>query len=485
MISCFRPPWLPRILAVAMFLAFAFAPGQNTESGDKPEVNRRLEQAFGKDAKEFQMPIRLWSAQRRFLIAAGEVLVQADGRVKISPFSAAFFQETKEPGAFPEILTIRCDTAILTLDRPCTEFADLTNRTVSKAELKGRQIALFANRSKGDGIDILVTNGSLYYEEGTRKLWTDGIARFSDWRAKPPSVLRGKGMEMKLAKPKAGEEFGIVEQFVLRENTEADFVVDEHFGFLPVRAEQTQGEQAKPLKKGRACIRATKLVYDITKLTASFESPTPERKKKADFLGPEQVRLERRLDVAGKKLFDQLVCDRLDVQLRGNGGEFEVKAIKATARSGNELTLAHDSENIAAYGDYYFFENGDAKKASQAGLKGDPVCIALDGDLLKCKEVHFAAEGQPLKAVGPGRLDLRDHSDELDENRARHLEWRDKLEILSKRDGLLRTDLLKAYGNASFIDDRNQQEVRGEQIEVRVRRGRENPKKPAAGDGSK
>src|SRR5262249_9129339 len=84
-----------------------------------PLADQKLEQSFGPACKELKRPIRLWLPEKGVAFAAGDFTIdQTDGRVKLAPFSAALYHKAKSPGAYPEISTIRCDVAILTLDRP-------------------------------------------------------------------------------------------------------------------------------------------------------------------------------------------------------------------------------------------------------------------------------------------------------------------------------------------------------------------------------
>lgn len=471
-----------RFLAV---LALAILSGQGFPAGGgvkKSEADRRLEQAFGEYARESKRPIRIWLADKRLLLALGEIAVQKDGRVRIAPFSAAFFKEEK-PGAEPDIFSVRCDIANLTLDRPFTQAADLVNRKVIKAELQGRQVLFEYKRGvgeKGHYLGMLATDGSLYYDADQSKVWADGIVRFDDF---PARCLRGKGMEMKLSKPRPGTEFGNVEKISLRENVELNLRVDGRSGFWP-GAENPMGDAKAPPEKALIRILGDRATCDPAKQTAVFEVAS---RPKNDELNWRNISVERRQKVDGESKVDQLRCERLELQLHPEGRDLRIKTLKATARSdGEEVVLALDTENTAVYGNYYFFDAGDAKTAAQAIAKGTPLRSSLGGDSLKCKELYFANKGQPTKVVGPGSLDLVDR-DIIGgpEKCSKHVRWRDTLVITRTDDGRLRSDLFKASGAASFVDDENRQQIKGEEIEIRLRRGPEIPKKDAAGGGKK
>ena len=486
-------------------------------------VDQKLEQSFGAGCKELQHPLRLWLPDRGAAFAAGEFNIENDGRVKLAPFSAAIYHKRKLPGNFPEISTLRCDVAYLTLDRPIGNFGELNGRKVIAVELKGRQITITNNRGtaeKGDDLDILVTNAPLFYEERRDLIWTDGIVCLSDYQTKPATTVRGKGMEMLLAKdtnpnrpkakdsPAAGHsDSNNVEKIILRSDVEMDFWTDGSSGFLggpPNKKNPPPIADEKPAPKAHIRIHTGGMfVYDLTKEFAWFERPAVKDgnagKPAADELAPNQVHVERRQTVDGKAKFDQLICDRLELQFRkkaepqpdaiaapaAGGGDKEIESAKAFKRGDGEVVLALDSEHLAAYGNEMHYYAGDAVKGPKTILKGDPLRSVKDGHKMVCKELHIqaanrAGEGQETKAWGPGQIDLLDEKNPDKENRPTHILWLDTLTVVKAREGNEVFDLMTVEKEASFIDDLQKQQLHAEKITVWMLAPSESAKKPQA-----
>ena len=88
---------------------------------------------------------------------------------KLSPFSAALFPKGRRDGKFPEINTVKCDFAFLTLDEPVKLPSELANRKVTAIELRGNSgVTLTNNRrtpDKSDDIEVFVARSPLFYEE--------------------------------------------------------------------------------------------------------------------------------------------------------------------------------------------------------------------------------------------------------------------------------------------------------------------------------
>jgi hypothetical protein len=489
-------------------------PGKIPPPPATPEVDRRLEQSFGAGCKELQHPLRLWLPDRGAAFAAGEFNIETDGRVKLAPFSAAIYHKRKLPGDFPEISTLRCDVAYLTLDRPIGNFGELNGRKVIAVELRGRQIAITNNRGtaeKGDDLDVLITNAPLFYDERRDLISTDGIVCLSDYQTKPPTVVRGKGMEMLLAKeanpnrpkpkdsPPAGHnDSNTVEKIILHSDVQMDFYTDGGAGFLggppnkksspPIDA----GEQ-KPASKAHIGIRTGGMfVYDLIKEFAWFERPASKEgntgKPAADDLAPNQIHVERRQIVDGKARadqLDQLICDRLELQFRKKtkpepddgaapvaaSSDKEIETARAFKRSDGAVVLALDSERLAAYGNEFHYFAGDAVKGPKTILKGDPLRSTKDGHEMFCKELHIqganrAGEGQESKAWGPGQIDLLDEKNPIKDNRPTHIRWLDTLTVVKVKEGPDVFDLITVEKEASFIEDLQKQELHAEKITV-------------------
>ena len=246
--------------------------------------------------------MRLWLPDKRLRLAFGDFKIDSnDGRVRLAPFSAAIFHKSKVPGAYPEISTITCDVAILTMDKPVTQYSELNGKKVIAVEMVGQRIEITNNRrttEKNDDIDVLIANGPLFWEERQDKIWTAGVVCLTDHQAKPATVIRGKGMEMFLAKDSgpyhkstkpasASNDTGNVEKIKLLSDVQMHFWTDSSSGFLggtpnkkkPVQSSAALAE-AKPAPKEKAHIDIRTrgpFLYDLTKETAWFESDVKSR----------------------------------------------------------------------------------------------------------------------------------------------------------------------------------------------------------------
>lgn len=495
-------------------------------------VDEKLEQSFGSGCKELQRPLRLWLPDRGAAFAAGEFNIESDGRVKLAPFSAAIYHKRKLPGDFPEITTLRCDTALLTLDKAIANFSELNGRKVIAVELRGKQISITNNRGtaeKSDDLDVLVTNAPLFYEESRDRISTDGVVCLTDYASKPPTEVRGKGMEMLLAKstnpngkakePAPGRsDSASVDKVILHSDVQMDFWSDENSGFLggpPVKKtpaeaakQAAKAEEGKPAAKSHIRIHTGGMfVYDLTKEFAWFESPpvaeATSAKPAADPLAPNQVHVERYQ--TGKAKIDQLICDRLELQFRKKaaptpdepaaspaaGGDKEIESAKAFKRGDGEVVLALDTEGMAAYCSELHYFAGDANRGPKTILKGDKELRSFkDGHKLVCKELHLqsanrAGEGQEVKAWGPGQIDLLDEKNPQEEKRPTHVLWLDTLTVVKVKEGSEQFDLMTVEKDASFVDDVQKQELHAEKIMVWLISGNEASKKTQAVGSSK
>jgi hypothetical protein len=490
-------------------------PGRGTEM----VPDEKLKIAFGPLCKELQRPLRLWLPEKGVAFAAGQFDIdKTDGRVRLAPFSAAIFHKSKVPGEYPEISTISCDVAILTLDKQVSQYNELNNRKVIGVEMIGRQpgITLRNNRRTpqlSDDIDILITNGPLFWSERDNKIWSEGVVCMTDYQTKPNTVIRGRGLDMLLAKdsspyrPKnakpAQNDTGNIEIIKLKSDVQMHFWVDPSSGFLggtpnqkkPVRPAAAVVAAEPPPEKAHINIRTGgPFVYDLTKETAWFESP-PLREDKG--FAPDQVAVERRQKIDGGEKVDQLICDRLDLQFRKKAnptsgvnladqtGDKEIETAKATRRDGNNVTLALDSEGMSAMGSDMFYRAGDSVNGPLTILKGSPLITGKDGHKMQCKELHlFAAnrfgEGQRAWSRGPGQIDLLDSKDPKKSTYPTHVIFRNTLTVTKEKEGGQVFDLMVVDGGASFIDDQQHQELHGEKISVWMLQIKESVKKPEA-----
>jgi len=136
-----------------------------TGSETDPSIyDKKLVESFGPVCMELQRPLRLWLPDKGIVFATGEFSIDKDGRVRLSPFSAALYHKNQTPSKVPEISTVRCDVALLTLDRPVSTFGELNNRQDYRHRTAGpKRAALhhhYHNRrtaEKNDDIDIRIT----------------------------------------------------------------------------------------------------------------------------------------------------------------------------------------------------------------------------------------------------------------------------------------------------------------------------------------
>lgn len=502
----------------------SWLPSTVGEIGDPPPppVDQKLAQCFGPNCDELRWPLRLWLADKGIAFAAGDFSIEKNGKVKLAPFSAALYHKSKGPGAFPEISTIRCDVALITLDRQVSTYSELNNREVIGVEMIGRKpgIALANNRrtaEKGDDVDILITNGNLFYKKSADLIWTDGVVCVRDYQSKPPTEIRGKGFEMHLAKgaspnpsrmnakvhsAKPSNDNGGIERLRLHTDVEMHFWVDSSSGFLGgvPTGRNAAPPPAKAQRPERAHIHVKTggpFVYDLVKEKAWFESPPPRDgapNSESLPIAPDQVHVERQQTVNGKVKFDQLICDYLELNFRKRasvsddgapGADKEIDSAKATRRDKNEVVLSLDSEQMAAYGTDLSYRAGDANSGPVTILKGEPLKTVKDGHKMVCKELHLhaanrAGEGQKVWARGPGQIDLIDGKNPQKPSWPTHVLWNDNLTIVREKEGGQVFDLLTVAGDASFIDDQQKQELHGEKIHVWILQTQESAKKAQA-----
>src|SRR5262249_28805823 len=159
-----------------------------------------------------KMRIKLEVRKKGLVIAAAEAsFKEPDGRVKLTDFSVAMFKDSpdaKFQGGVPEINTIQSDYAFLTFDEPITSPMDMNRAHIIGGELRGKDITIINNRrteAKNDDLEVGVTGGPLFYDERAARIWTDGYVTLLDKQSRPdPTMVKGNGMEMLLAKESAG-----------------------------------------------------------------------------------------------------------------------------------------------------------------------------------------------------------------------------------------------------------------------------------------
>ncbi len=267
------------------------------------EIDKKLKQAFGTECEEWRRPLLLNLTSKGILLAANQCDIETDGRVKLYPFSAALFPKNNRPDApFPEINTVQCETAFLTLDRPVSHFSELSTRKIIGVELRGnRGITMINNRrtaEKNDDLDLLITNGPMFYAEKINKIWTDGYVQLLDNQTQPnPTKITAKGMDLKLAEntgpnriksPKTqvkgkneGKNDGLngVEMLILKSNVDMHLYVDASSGFLAGstdlgKKQPPKGPMGEQPEKSHVIIKTNgPFHYDLTRELAWFDSP--------------------------------------------------------------------------------------------------------------------------------------------------------------------------------------------------------------------
>ena len=109
----------------------------------KIEADRLLQKAFAPSSDELRRPIRLAVPDLGIAIAAEEFSVMPDSRaVRLTTISVAVFQDVNGAATSPEINVHRGDDALITLDRPATQWSELRDRQFIKVEVRGKQSSI-------------------------------------------------------------------------------------------------------------------------------------------------------------------------------------------------------------------------------------------------------------------------------------------------------------------------------------------------------
>lgn len=459
------------------------------------ETDKMMKMAFGAECEELRRPIKLFLRSKGVLLASNQFDIEPDGRVKLSPLSAALFPKTRGEVKYPEINTVQCELAFLTLDRPVSSLTELSNRKVIGVELRGnRGITMINNRrtaEKNDDIELLITNGPMYYEERKNLIWTDGYVQLLDTQTQPhPTRITAKGMELKLAedtgpnRPKGaktkgkGENVTGVDMALLKANVDMHLWVDAASGFLAGAEDfgkKTPGPKT-PQEKSHVIIKTNgPFHYDLNKELAWFDSPSNTNGS------PEQVLVSREHKLGDGKKYDQLLCDRLELQFRKKQsdaktprdprtGDKEIETALATTRPGREVVLTMDTENLEAYGLELHYRCAGPTTGPQTILKGNPLHAIQNGHKIEARELHLIGpdkqgNGQQAFAKGPGQIDLYDKGNPR-KPYPTHALWEDSLIAVKERDGDKVLDVLTMTGNASFIDEEHKQELHGQRLQI-------------------
>ncbi|MFO0864529.1 MAG: hypothetical protein U0744_07745 [Gemmataceae bacterium] len=473
-----------------------------------PEIEVKFRIAFGEQCEELGRSIRFNMHSKNALLAAEVATINEnqDGLVKLTPFSAAVFQKANDDRPFPEVNTIQCETAIITMDKPITHIGEMANRKVKRIELRGRHgVKLINNRgtaSKADDVEVHITGEPLFFEEGVEHdlVWTDGIVQLLDLSVKPhPTKVTAKGMDMhltkeqdtpeaKAAKKKGKKTGGEMELLVLRSYVDMYLYIDADDGFLASPKEFAEGAKKEPAKKSG---EKSKVVvktdgpfrYEPMREFARFDIPKrgPTAPKT-----PDQILVTRENRVGNVSKFDQLVCDALSLQFKkkieqpakAEPGKTpdatkskEIETALATASNGHSVVLTMETERLDAFCSELLYRAAGGNVGPQTILKGAPVLASKEGHRLKCREMHLIGpdkegNGQQAFAKGPGEIDLYDATKAKHNFYPVHAFWKDSLISTKDKDGDRTFDLLTLTGDASFVDDEQDQQLHGQRLQV-------------------
>jgi lipopolysaccharide export system protein LptA len=494
-----------------------------TSSGQRPlvlpprlsSVDQKLRQAFGPGVPELGWPIKIEFRARNMLLAAGQCQIEAEGRaesrrVRLAPVSIALFSKDRGDGRPPEINTVRGQVAVLTLDRPVSNYFELGNRKVVAAELTGN-IEITNNRrtpARDDDLSLTIPHGPLFYDETKHLLWTEDRVRLQDDSSRPdPILIKGKGMELELAvearpgssRRAKNEAITGVHRILLKEEVDMHLYVDAGSSFLngrhdaqdksasPDKAKELVGPPAPPEKAHVHIKTDGPFRYEFGKDSDLAHFDVPKEDPARPLLSPKDVTVTRYHRSLGKA--DQLVCRHLELRVRRKEGAKAAGArddasleqgldVESAHATGKLVALASDTEELVAEGDDFFFD-ARLRLTILKGAAGVEVkkqgndCSHLRARELQIQEQKApAVKGMPAKtfqhvtALGPGRIDLLD-KELLDqkvpvEKSVMHAIWNDKL--VSTRDGAY--DLMVLTGAAAFVDDEHNQTLKGETLKV-------------------
>jgi len=423
-----------------------------------PECDKKMRIAFDVASEEARRKLILDSTTRNMLLAVDQFDIEDDGRVKLSPFSVALFPKKKgNAGAYPEVNTIQCEVAFLTLDQPIKNFTEMSNRRIIGIELRGAKgVTIINNRhtpAKNDDVEVNIKGAPVYYAEATNKIWSEGFVRLLDTAPQPnPTEVTARGMELQLAKENAatrgkggaaakkGDGVTGVEYLLLKSNVEMHLYMDGKTGFLvggPEAAAKAapSPKAGEPGEKAHIMVQtAGSMFYDLTKEKeqAQFDAPPGAAGGPGE---PVRVTREHRLGPDDRK-FDQLTCDSLLLTFRKktpqeisqkagdddardpfDGGK-EIESALALARPGREVILTMDTENMEAFGAELFYACATNVAGPRTILKGTPMHAIRDGNILEALELHLFGpdkngNGQQAFAKGPGKIDLLDKALDL------------------------------------------------------------------------
>jgi hypothetical protein len=143
------------------------APPAVSKADPKVEAGRMLEKAFGGSSDELRRPIRLWIPDIGMAISAQEFSVLRDNRVRLATISVAVIQDVNGAATLPEINVHRGDDALITLDRPVTQWSEMRNGKIMTVEVRGKQssIILTATAQGNDKATVAALEGLIITDQ--------------------------------------------------------------------------------------------------------------------------------------------------------------------------------------------------------------------------------------------------------------------------------------------------------------------------------
>lgn len=469
-----------------------FAPPQQTLT------DRKLALAFGANCEEVSYSYKVELPAKGIVIATNQYEIDADGRLKLCPFSMATIKE-RNSSTHPEINSIHCDVGYLEFDKPIKTLQEIGTRRIVACELIGDPnllahdprrgyIHLTNNRSSPSTDDDLTlkTAGPVAYRESMQinvpldkarpEIQTAAAVQITDHRNHPQSTtVSAQGMQVFLAvdpakpespkrSPRSTSVTG-VRRLVLPSNVNMSLWMESGSGFL-ARTTPAPAESAAP-RTERTNLQITTIgsfTYDIL--------PDGDRAK-FDCLPPSATPLPNSVRVVRPQirgpnsiLNDQLECEHLELKFASKtipSMEFvppnkpagsptkprtdaEKTQIEWVHAWGQFVVLTSDEERLEARGTELHHD----AVAKTTTLIGVPETVALkDGNEIHApKLVIHAADGknsQHAEAIGAGYFRLLDRSGN---QRSVHARWKDKL-VYRKDDG---RDQLTLIGSATFED---------------------------------
>lgn len=401
-----------------------YLPGEGTlriDSNGKVRVlpiDQKLVWAFGPDCSELKRSIKLDLTSKGWGLAADQFDPLPDGRVKLVPFSA-FIMPKKQPlDKFPEINSLRCDEAYLTLDRPINNTTELSNRKVVAVELKCKPdnklgIIIKNNRAtpeENDDVELFIDPATpMFFDEKRNLVWTDGAVKLLDKQSQPhPTKVTATGMELHLNnEPRSGgrpknKNAGPsgIDKLVLRSNVDMHLYVDSSSGFLG-NNDAPKKDRGEPEKSHLYVKTNGTFVYDVIKDIATFDSPkqNPKSATQDEVMVMREHRVgESDADTGkvGEPLlthYDQLDCHHLELQFRR-------KTSAATAATSTATTSTTSTASPVSAAPTSACAESKEPKENRSSQKIDKEIESARATALPGKEIKLTMDTEQLVAFG-------------------------------------------------------------------------------------